>query len=135
MAIAGRFRNQADLVTATLARLGVLAPGQSVDPEDTAYVTAEIDSIFRMLNDLEIVSLPDPNNIPGQWFTSLADILAGECATKFGSSPDDYRKLKLQGLGLDPPDGRGVGSGAAAMALKAMTRGRPTFETLRVHYL
>src|SRR5258706_12359467 len=135
MAIAGRFRNQADLVTATLARLGVLAPGQSVDPEDTAYVTAEIDSIFRMLNDLEIVSLPDPNNIPGQWFTSLADILAGECATKFGSSPDDYRKLKLQGLGLDQPTGRGVGSGPAAMALKAMPRGRPTFETLRVHYL
>jgi hypothetical protein len=128
MAIGGRFRNQADLVTATLARLGVLAPGQSVDPEDTAYVTAEIDSIFRMLNDLEIVSLPDPNNIPGQWFTSLADILAGECATKFGSSPDDYAKLKKQGLG-EP-----AGSGAAAMALKAMTRGRPTFETLRVHY-
>jgi hypothetical protein len=129
MAISGRFRNQADLVTATLARLGVLAPGQSVDPEDTAYVTAEIDSIFRMLNDLEIVSLPDPNNIPGQWFTSLADILAGECATKFGSSPDDYAKLKKQGLG-EP-----AGSGAAAMALKAMTRGRPTYETLRVHYL
>src|SRR5258706_11518641 len=129
MAIAGRFRNQADLVTATLARLGVLAPGQSVDPEDTAYVTAEIDSIFRMVNDLEIVSLPDPNNIPGQWFTSLADILAGECATKFGSSPEDYRKLKQQGLG-EP-----AGSGSAAMALKAMTRGRPTYETLRGHYL
>jgi hypothetical protein len=75
------------------------------------------------------VSLPDPNNIPGQWFTSLADILAGECATKFGSSPDDYAKLKKQGMG-EP-----AGSGAAAMALKAMTRGRPTFETLRVHYL
>jgi hypothetical protein len=128
MATAGRFRNQADLITATLARLGVLAPGQAQDPEDTAYVTAEIDSIFRMLNDLEICSLPDPNNIPGQWFVSLADILAGECATKFGSSPDDYAKLKKQGLG-EP-----AGSGAGAMALKAMTRGRPTFETLRVHY-
>jgi hypothetical protein len=129
MAIAGRFRNQADLVTAVLARLGVLAPGQSVDPEDTAYVTAELDSIFRMLNDLDICSIPDPNNIPGQWFTSLADILAGECATKFGSSPDDYAKLKKQGLG-EP-----AGSGSGAMALKAMTRGRPTYETLRVHYL
>jgi hypothetical protein len=129
MAISGRFRNQADLVTATLARLGVLAPGQSVDPEDTAYVTAEIDSIFRKLNDLDIVSLPDSNNIPGQWFSDLADILAGECATKFGSSPDDYAKLKKQGLG-EP-----VGSGAAAMSLKQMTRGRPTYETLRVHYL
>ena len=134
MATAGRFRNQADLITATLKRLGVLAQGQAQDPEDTAGVLEEIDSIFRMLNDLEICSLSDPNNIPGQWFVSLADILAGECATKFGSSPDDYRKLKLQGLGLDPPDGQGVGSGAMAKALKAMTRGRPTYETLRVHY-
>lgn len=129
MAIAGRFRNQADLVTAILARLGVLAPGQAQDPEDTAYVTAEIDSIFRMLNDLDIVALPDSNNIPGQWFAPLADILAGECATKFGSSPDDFAKLKKQGLG-EP-----AGSGSAAMALKAMTRGRPTGEQLRVHYL
>ena len=129
MAISGRFRNQADLVTATLARLGVLAPGQPQDPEDTAYVTAEIDSIFRMLNDLDIVSLPDPNAIPGQWFAALADILAGECATKFGSSPDDFAKLKKQGLG-EP-----AGTGSGAMALKSMTRGRPTYEALRVDYL
>lgn len=129
MAISGRFRNQADLVTATLARLGVLAPGQAQDPEDTAYVTAEIDSIFRMLNDLDIVALPDPNNIPGQWFAPLADILAGECATKFGSNDNDYAKLKKQGLG-EP-----AGTGSGAMALKAMTRGRPTFEALRVEYL
>ena len=129
-----RFRTSADLITETLANLGVLAPGQAQDPDDTAFVQEKLDSIFRMLADLEICTVPDQNNIPGQWFAPLADIVAGECATKFGSSPDDYAKLKAQGLGLPAPQGQGVGSGAGAMALKAMTRGRPTGEPLRVHY-
>lgn len=128
MATAGRFRTSTDLITETLANLGVLAPGQSQDPEDTAYVSEKLDSVLRMLANLEICYVPDQQNIPGEWFAPLADILAGECATKFGSSPDDYAKLKKQGLGQP------VGSGAAAMALKQMTRGKPTGEPLRVHY-
>ena len=128
MAVAGRFRSQADLITETLANLGVLAVGQSQDPEDTAYVVAKYDSILRELASLEIVYIADPNNVPGEFFAALADILAGECATKFGSSDDDYTKLKQQGMGVPP------GSGAAAKALKQMTRGRPTYERLRCEY-
>lgn len=128
MAISGRYRSQADLITETLANLGVLAVGQAQDPDDTAYVTAKYDSILRMLASLEICFVADPNNIPGEWFAPLADIMAGECATKFGSSPEDYTKLKNQGLGIPP------GTGAGAMALKAITRGRPTFERQRVEY-
>jgi hypothetical protein len=128
VATGGRYRNSADLITETLANLGVLAVGQSQDPDDTAYVLEKYDSILRMLASLEIVYVADPNNIPGEWFAPLADIMAGECATKFGSSPDDYAKLKKQGLG-EPP-----GTGAGAMALKAMTRGKPTYERLKVEY-
>jgi len=128
MAIAGRFRNQADLISETLANLGVLAPGQAQDPDDTTYVLNKLDGIFRMLASLEICYISDPNNIPGEWFTAIADIVAGECATKFGSSPDDYAKLVKQGLGSPK------GSGAGAMALKAITRGKPTYERLRVEY-
>ena len=128
MATAGRFRNQGDLITETLARLGVLAVGQAQDPEDTAYVAAMYDATLRSLAALEIAYVPDPNNVPAEFFAHLADIMAGECATKFGVTPDDYAKLKKQGLGIPP------GTGAAAMALKAITRGRPTFERLRVEY-
>lgn len=128
MAIGGRFRSQSDLVTETLANLGVLAVGQSQDPEDTNYVLAKYDAILRELAALEICYVADPNSIPAEFFASLADIMAGECATKFGSSPDDYGKLKKQGLGIPP------GTGAGAMALKAITRGRPTYERLRVEY-
>lgn len=134
MAIAGRFRSQADLITETLANLGVLAVGQPQDPDDTSYVAAKYDSILRELAALEVAYVADPNNVPGEWFAPLADILAGECATKFGLSADDVQKLKLAGLGLPPPDGQGPGSGAAARALKMITRGRPTYERLRVEY-
>jgi len=128
MAISGRYRSSADLITEALANLGVLAVGQPQDPEDTAYVQGKLDSIFRMLAGLEICFVADANSIPGEWFSALADIVAGECATKFGSSPDDYAKLVKQGLGSPK------GSGAGAMALKAITRGKPTYERQRVEY-
>lgn len=128
MAIGGRYRSQSDLITEALANLGVLAPGQAIDVEDQNYVAEKYDSILRMLASLEICFVADPNNIPGEWFAPLADIVAGECATKFGSNTEDYQRLKQQGLGIPP------GTGAGAMALKAITRGRPTYERLRVEY-
>lgn len=126
--MAGAYRTQTDLVLETLANLGVLAAGQVPDVEDVQYVTEKLDAIYRMLAGLDICYIPDPNNIPGAFFSPLADIVAGDCATKFGSSPDDFAKLTQKGLGVPP------GSGAAAMALKQITRGRPTFEPLRVCY-
>jgi hypothetical protein len=126
--MAGAYRTQTDLVLETLANLGVLAAGQNPDVEDVQYVTEKLDAIFRMLAGLDICYIPDPNNIPGSYFSPLADIIAGDCATKFGSSPDDFAKLTQKGLGVPP------GSGAAAMALKQITRGRATFERLRVEY-
>lgn len=124
----GAYRTQTDLVNEALANLGVLASGQVPDVEDVQYVTEKLDAIFRMLAGLDICYIPDPNNIPGALFSPLADIVAGDCATKFGSSPDDFAKLTQKGLGVPP------GSGAAAMALKQITRGRPTFEPLRACY-
>lgn len=126
--MAGAYRTQTDLVLEALANLGVLAAGQNPDVEDVQYVTEKLDAIFRMLAGLDICYIPDPNNIPGAFFSPLADIVAGDCATKFGSNPDDFAKLTQKGLGVPP------GSGAAAMVLKQIMRGRPTFEPLRVCY-
>ena len=58
----------------------------------------------------------------------LADVVAGECASKFGATPDDVMKLTQKGLGVPP------GSGAAALSLKQMMRARPTGEVLLVEY-
>ena|SRR6516162_4231633 len=128
--MAGAYRTQTDLINKALANLGVLAAGQSVDPEDSALVQAEVDPLFRKLNALEIVYVADANNIPGSWLSDLADILAGECATKFGAiSPDQYGLLVSRGLGMPP------GAGIAALSLKQMTRGRPTYEVLQTDYM
>lgn len=123
------YRTSRDLVNEALANLGVLAAGQPVDPEDYAYVNEKLDSILRKLAALEIVYVPDADNIPGAFFSDLADIVAGECATKFGSTPDDYVKLVNRGLG--GAGGVPVGAGTAAQSLKIMNRGRPTGEVLR----
>jgi hypothetical protein len=131
--MAGPFRNSIDLINEALANLGVLAAGQPTDPEDFAYVSEKLDSIFRKLAALEIVYVADANNIPSEWFSDLADIVAGECATKFGSSPDVWAMLKNNGLG--GVQGVDVGFGAAAKSLRAITRGRPTGEALRTLYI
>lgn len=129
MATNSPYRTTADLITEVLANLGVLAAGQPIDPEDYNYVSEKLDSIFRKLAALEICYVSDSSNIPGAWFSDLADIVAGECATKFGSNPDHYAMLLGRGLGgvASVP----VGAGAAAQSLKIMTRGRSTGEPLR----
>lgn len=129
MAMTGPTRTNSDLVTEVLANLGVLSAGQPIDPEDFSYVDEKLDSIFRMLAALEICYVPDPDNIPGEWFSPLADIVAGQCCTKFGVTNDDY--VKLVNLGLGGAGGVKIGAGTAAQALKIINRGRPTYEVLK----
>lgn len=129
MATTGPYRTSTDLVNEALANLGVLAAGQATDPEDFSYVSEKLDSILRKLAGLEICFVADANNIPSAWFSDLADIVAGECCTKFGVTDSDYLKLVNKGLG--GAQGVMVGGGTAAQSLKIMTRGRSTGEPLR----
>ena len=124
------YRTSSDLVLQVLSDTGVLAVGQGVDPEDFATVNNNLDSIFRKLAGLEIVFVADPNNIPGAWFKDLASIVAGECASDLGIIDPEYTTFVNKGLGgAGPVD---IGAGAAAKSLKIMTRGRPTYEPLRI---
>lgn len=134
--MSGQWRTSTDLINEALANLGVLSAGQPTDPEDFAYVSEKLDAIVRKLAALEVVWIADVNNIPGAYFSDLADIVAGECATKFGATPDDVVTLVNRGLGgavgsIGPVP---VGSGTAAMSLKQMQRGRPTLEPLRTEF-
>lgn len=124
------YRSSSDLVTEALANLGVLSAGQPVDPEDFNWVNEKLDSIYRKLAGLEVCYVPDPNNIPGSWFSDLADIVAGECASKFGLVGQEFMDKVNKGLG-----GAGnveIGAGTAAKSLKIMSRGKPTYEPLRI---
>lgn len=129
MAPTSPFRNSSDLVLEALKNLGILSVGNPVDPEDFNYVNEKLDSIFRKIAGLEICYVPDPDNIPGAMFSDLADIVAGECATKFGFSGEAYVTFVNKGLG--GAVGVEIGAGTAAKSLKIMQRGRPTYEPLR----
>jgi hypothetical protein len=130
MAINSPYRSSADLVLEALKNLGVLSAGQAVDVEDFAYVNEKLDPIFRQLAGLEICYVPDPDNIPGAWFASLADIVAGECASKFGLVGQEFIDKVNKGLG--GAAGVEIGAGTGAKTLKIMRRGRPTYEPLRI---
>lgn len=129
----GAYKTLDDLIREVLSLIGVLATGQPPDPEDYQYVQNGIDSVLRKIAALELVYIPDPNNIPGEFFQDVAAIAAGELQAKWGLPPDEFAKLVTRGLG--GVQGTDVGAGAAALSLKLMTRGKPTYERLRVEYL
>ena len=123
--MAGAYRTQTDLINETLKNLGVLAAGNAADPEDIAYVSEKIDPTIRMLASLDICYIGDPDNIPGELFSALADVMADQCSSKFGSSAEDRAVYSAKGLGVPP------GTGAGAQILRQINRGRPTYEPLR----
>lgn len=133
----GAYRTRQDLVLEALANLGVLSPGQPTDADDYSYVDEKLDSIMRLLAGLAIVYVPDLSQIPGVYFSPLADIVAGECCTKFGVTADDFITLTNKGLGgaTGPMGAVQLGAGTGAMALKALTRGRPTGEVLKSEFM
>jgi hypothetical protein len=123
-----------DLITEALASIGALSPGQPTDVEDFSYVAGRIGSILSLIDGLDIVQIPDVENIPAAYFAPLSDIVAGECCMKFGVSTEDYTNLKLNGLGGVPnPQGKMVepGDGAAAKVLKQLRRLQPTGEIVQ----
>lgn len=123
--MAGAYRTTTDLINQALKNLGVLAAGNAADPEDYATVSENVDPLIRTLASLDICYIGDPANIPGELFLPLADVLADVCSSKFGSTPDDRADLNRKGLGTPP------GTGTAAMMLRQINRGRPTYEVLR----
>jgi len=126
------YDNQTDLINLVLQRVVALQNGTAPDPDDVSQVQANLDLIFRKLAQLEIVYVADPTQIPSEWMIDLADIVAGEVANAFGATPDDWQKLKVNGLG--GAQGIDIGAGAAAISLKWMNRSRPTGEPLKTTY-
>jgi hypothetical protein len=135
MAVSSAYRTRSDLIVAALGKLGVVASNQVPDVEDVVYVDNEIDSIFRKLEGLELVYVADRGqpgpaggSIPGQYFDDLAAIVADLCSAKFGSAAQDAASFTQKGLGMPP------GTGAAALSLQKISRGRATFEVQTAEY-
>ena len=131
--MASQYLNVTQLINEVLSRIGVLSQGQPTDPEDFSYVQQMVEPTLAMLNSLEVVPVADENNIPQEWYESLANILAGSCAAKFNSSMEDHVRLVSLGLG-GPPSQVPFLAGTAVLALKQQQRLRATYEMARSIY-
>lgn len=85
-------------------------------------IDRNLDQILANLAALEVVYLVDVTSIPDEWFTLLAAIVADQCRNKFELDPVTIQKVQADG--------------AQALAdLRTLTRGRPSFNTLRTCYM
>lgn len=115
-------KTRTDLIAEVLENLGVSTPGQDDAPEDSAKVDGKIDSILANLMGREIVYVADTDAIPNEWFGALADCVAFGCMSAFGVTGEEAANLKLL-------------KDQAELDLKAINRGRATYEPLRTVYV
>lgn len=111
-------RTQSDLVAKILEKLNVVPEGQAPEVEDTARVMRNLPSLLTELAAREIVYVADIENIPDEWFLSLAKICAYELRNEFGVTGDFEKALMNANM-------EGIAN------IKVMTRGRPTYEPLK----
>lgn len=74
------------LANLALGELTVVGSGQSPDAEDTAYVNSRYDGFVGELESRGVLTIPDDQEIPIEWSGPLSELLASECARKFGKS-------------------------------------------------
>jgi hypothetical protein len=102
------FKTRDELVAEALTELFADGgSGQSPDAEDRDAVDRKVDGLIEELAARNIVTVSDDEQIPPEWFGPLVELLANECAPRFG-------RPKSAALRED-----------AEARLKVMTRGSP----------
>lgn len=115
-------RTRTDLILKILEKLGVAATGQDPEIEDTTRVDANLDSVIAELGPRDIVNIGDLDNVPSEYFLSVASICAYELRDEFGVIGEALSDLEKKNT-------------EAILKLQTMTRSRPTGEPLRVSYI
>lgn len=112
-------RTRADLVNKIIEKLGIVPEGMTPEVEDYGRVDRNLPSVLDELAAREILYVPDITSIPGEWFLSLSQICAWELRNEFGVTGDF--EVTLEKANAD-----------AITKIKVMTRGRPTYEPLKM---
>lgn len=115
-------RTRSELILKTLEKLGVVATGQPPEQEDTARVNANVDSLVAELAAREIVDIPNIEEIPQEYFLSIASICAYELRDEFGVIGETLADLTRK-------------NDEAIIKLGVMVRKKPSYEPLRVSYI
>lgn len=64
------------LVNQAATRLGILSSGQTLSAEDSANIDGIVDTVIADLNTHAIVTITNPDAIPGGMFNALSDLVA-----------------------------------------------------------
>jgi hypothetical protein len=113
-------KTRLELTSMAADELGLTGPGQSVEAEDQQYIDARFDGLMGELSGRGIVSISDEDAIPIEWCGPLAELLANECARKFGKQKMVNRVgLENVKLKLDPA----LTGGSGPLTIARWTRG------------
>jgi hypothetical protein len=105
-----------DLKTEALGILVGLDPASSPEVEDLETIGQYVDPLLAQLAADEIVYVADSDEIPVEYFLPLARLLANVAGPRFGSPMNAAAKIEDE------------------RALRRLTAGKPTYETLRATY-
>lgn len=113
-----------DLIDSVLAEMSLVASGQAAAPEDVAQVDRAIEPAVARYQALEIVGDFDFDNVPDEFLTPVAILIADTLLDQYGIP---------RGLEADPSswNAKVVRSTNEMRVMRAM---RPTYAPLQVTY-
>lgn len=77
-------KTRQELVAMAADELLLVGGGNTVEADDAEYIDSKFDGLMGELSGRGIVSISDDDAIPIEWSGPLAELLANECARKFG---------------------------------------------------
>ncbi len=103
-------KSRENLVFRALAKLKVVAAGQSPSAEDAQTVDDMVEPTLSELAARNIYAYGDPDQIEDECFESLAIVLAQACAEDFGVTGDETKRVmaenRLREIGAEKLSGQ-----------------------------
>jgi hypothetical protein len=90
-------------------------PSQSPATEDIETIGEYVGPLLAQLS-VDVVSIPDSDEIPVEYFLPLARLLANVAAPRYGQAFNEDARIRDEAI------------------LRKLTAARPTYETLRADY-
>lgn len=89
-------KTRAQFVTEAAECLGIIGSGQSLEDEDQDKIDGKVDALLARLSVDGVVDISDAEEIPVEYFDALAELLANNCATKFGLPYSEEKKIVME---------------------------------------
>jgi hypothetical protein len=85
-------KTRLQLVNKAIQKLQVVGSGQEAEDDDLGLIDDAFDTLVDQLAADSICEIADEDEIPGEWFDALAELLANSCAAEFGVEFNPVKK-------------------------------------------